>query len=66
MFFAVAMTDKVHVWVMLASQVYGKAEAEPAIYEDFKKMPSMYKTTRFANQSDWSEELAVHDYHGYR
>lgn len=66
MVFAVTMMDKVHVWIMLASQVYGKAEAEPAIYEDFKKMPTIYKTTRFVNQSDLSEELSVHNYHGFR
>lgn len=43
MFFAVSMMDKVHVWVMLASQVYGKAEAEPAVFEEFREMPSIYK-----------------------
>jgi len=36
------------------------------IYEDFKKMPTIYKTTRFVNRSDLSEKLSVHNYHGFR
>ena len=66
MFMAIVMMDKLNLWGVFASQVYGKAEAEPAIFKDFRDFPTLYKTTRFANQSDLSEELSVHNDHGYR
>jgi hypothetical protein len=66
MFIAVFVMETVNVWGMLVSQVYGKPEAEPAIYSEFKKMPIIFKTTRLANQSDLSAELASYNENGYR